>query len=188
MSKNNSGSTWGVLALVLLIALVIMGVRGCNSLVFKMSVKSTEAQGQIVLDFEKQIYTADNEVSLLNKQIEQEILNLSENKPVDASLIEKADSQYKRISNKIEQIDIPKGLTKERKEKLEGIRKDMADQYTFKSGAMFYLSLFLRDNTPSDLQDFMTNSSLAYENMMDVATGMVTLKKELGILDTDATK
>lgn len=185
MSKNNNGSTWGVIALVILIALVIMGVRGCNALVFKMGIKSTEAQGQIVLDFEKQIYTADNEVSLLNKQIEQEILNLSENKPVDASLIEKADSEYKRISNIIEQIDIPQGLTKERKEKLENIRKDTAYQYSFKSGAMFYLSLFLRNNTPSDLQDFMTNSSLAQENMLDVATGMVMLKKELGIIDTN---
>ncbi|WP_434749479.1 hypothetical protein [Paenibacillus amylolyticus] len=187
MSKEKSGSTWGTIFIIVLIFLVILIVRGCNSVVQHFSEGSVEEQGQIVLEFEKQVNEIDEGLSKLGKEVAEELKNFSIEAMPNLELIEKAERQYRVAANQIKDIDIPRGLTTERKSELKSIQEDFEYAYTFKSNAMWRLSNFYSKGELKDIEEMNTDTALAQDNLLDGVAGMVTLKKELGILDFDAT-
>lgn len=187
MSKEKSGSTWGSIFIIVLIFLVILAVRGCNSVVQHFSEGSVEEQGQIVLEFEKQVNEIDKGLSKLGNEVAEELKNFSIETMPNLELIEEAERQYRVAANRIKDIDIPRGLTTERKSELKSIQEDFDYSYTFKSNAMWRLSNFYSTGELEDLEEMNTDNALAQDNLLDGVAGLVTLKKELGVLDFDAT-
>ncbi|MCZ1264540.1 hypothetical protein PTQ21_00220 [Paenibacillus marchantiae] len=187
MSKEKSGSTWGSIFIIVLIFLVILAVKGCNSVVQHFSEGSVEEQGQIVLEFEKQVNEIDKGLSKLGNEVAEELKDFSIETIPNLEMIEEAERQYRVAANRIKDIDIPRGLTTERKSELKSIQEDFEYSYTFKSNAMWRLSNFYSKGELEDLEEMNTDTALAQDNFLDGVAGLVTLKKELGVLDIDAT-
>lgn len=187
MSKEKSGSTWGSIFIIVLIFLVILAVKGCNSVVQHFSEGSVEEQGQIVLEFEKQVNEIDKGLSKLGNEVAEELKDFSIETIPNLEMIEEAERQYRVAANRIKDIDIPRGLTTERKSELKSIQEDFEYSYTFKSNAMWRLSNFYSKGELEDLEEMNTDTALAQDNFLDGVAGLVTLKKELSVLDIDAT-
>lgn len=171
---------------VIVLCLAVAGVRGCNNLVHKMGVGTVEEQLIIVQNFEEKVNELDKEADGLNKQVSKELLKIADYEMPDLELIEKAEKTNNSISIRMEDIEIPKGLTKEREERLTEIKADFAQMYKFKSNAMFYYSLAFEESDPEMLQSFNANTDVAYNIMLRATTDLELLKKELGFSQDEA--
>ncbi|KQL44607.1 hypothetical protein AN963_24840 [Brevibacillus choshinensis] len=188
MSKSSTGNIIGPFITLIVLMLLFGIVKGCNAVVQYFSEGSTEEQGQIVLEFEREMNSIEGSVEGLGDQVAEEVRKIADHKVPDLDKLKDAENKFHSVSERIKSLEIPSGLTEEREQKLKDIQTDMEQVYAFKSYAMMDARHFIINSDPKSLQDFVTNTSLAQDNLTNVVTDMVMLKKELGVLDVDVTQ
>ncbi|MED4586525.1 hypothetical protein P9578_27600 [Brevibacillus choshinensis] len=188
MSKKDSGSTIGAIVIIIIIAIIFGVIKGCNAVVQYFSEGSVQEQAQIVLDFEKEVYSIELQTEDIGKQVATELNKIADHNIPDLDLIDKAEDKFMSASNQLKSLDIPSGLTEEREIELEDIKTDFEQAYAFKSYAMMNFSKYLINHDEKDLQEFVEMTSLAQDNLTGAIAGIAMLKKELGVVDVDVSK
>lgn len=181
MGQKSAGNIVGPFLLLIVLLLGAGIVKGCNAVVQFFSEGSMEEQAQIVLDFEQRIISIEQSVTDIGDQISGELSSFEKGTIPNLAVIENAEEEFRKVSTRIEAIEIPSGLTEERENKLEEMKQDFSDSYAFKSYAMRHFRLYLQTYTEEELAEFMNMSSLAQDNLTGAVTEMVLLKKELGV-------
>ncbi|MNH75606.1 preprotein translocase subunit SecG [compost metagenome] len=148
----------------------------------------TEIYQEIVLEFEKDMYTIEGEMKPYMDNYQNALAGIADG-TVDIftayEATERAKDAAKKIQSKFHQMDIPKELPKDVKKELEGASSDLATAYYTKSEALKYVLKYFDDQKPSYMSKFQDEISVSDNFIM---TGVLKVMKAKELVGLDLTE